>query len=526
MKKLIKVLKPLYFKLFIEKAIMYFCLGITVGFFIDMFLVIISKFTYIDSFIKLLILIPFIFAFLSLFLLIFKKPSYYETALKADKLGFKERFITAFEILKENKNTDNQYNKLIVDDALEKAEKADFKKLYKIVVPKKMIKISVLIITISLVVGFIPSPKSYEILEESELRTKIESEIKNIEKVKKELNLKSSESKEINAKIKELEKELRKAESEGKAIKAIQKTQAELKKISKNSVSKELANIGEKLTQNELTKNLGEQIKSGNIENMKQSIDDMVENLKNMNEEERNKMSKNLSDNLSQLAESPEAQNLINELANAMSNELTQEDINTINKNLSELSNIVENMANENSELRKAIDKLNEQMTNSTNKLEEDKMEGTEKKQDNQNDSQQNQEGNSENGNGQQEGTGQGQQGENNKGSNTGESVNGQNGNAQNGNGQDRGKGHIENENIYSREAQNYNDYEVHLSGEKNESGNIEQKDKKGVGTAGNSIPYTKIYNKYKSEALNSLEDNDIPYGVREIVKDYFSTLE
>ena len=59
-----------------------------------------------------------------------------------------------------------------------------------------------------------------------------------------------------------------------------------------------------------------------------------------------------------------------------------------------------------------------------------------------------------------------------------------------------------------------------------NEGGNINITDENTIGNAGESMPYSEVYNEYRNEALNSMEKNNIPYGMRDMVTEYFSTLE
>ena len=44
--------------------------------------------------------------------------------------------------------------------------------------------------------------------------------------------------------------------------------------------------------------------------------------------------------------------------------------------------------------------------------------------------------------------------------------------------------------------------------------------------TAGESVPYNQVFSAYQARALQALTDESIPYGVRELVSEYFSSLE
>ena len=68
--------------------------------------------------------------------------------------------------------------------------------------------------------------------------------------------------------------------------------------------------------------------------------------------------------------------------------------------------------------------------------------------------------------------------------------------------------------------------YDAEISGQIGEGGKTEKKEEIRMGEIGGTIEYDKVYNEYKNDELSSLEDSDIPVGMKDIVKDYFSELE
>ncbi len=46
------------------------------------------------------------------------------------------------------------------------------------------------------------------------------------------------------------------------------------------------------------------------------------------------------------------------------------------------------------------------------------------------------------------------------------------------------------------------------------------------MGEAGESLPYERVYQTYRNEAMKTLEEENVPYGMREMVAEYFSALE
>ncbi|MFD3158563.1 hypothetical protein ACFIJ5_17185 [Haloimpatiens sp. FM7330] len=65
------------------------------------------------------------------------------------------------------------------------------------------------------------------------------------------------------------------------------------------------------------------------------------------------------------------------------------------------------------------------------------------------------------------------------------------------------------------------------ITGDKKNNGSMEQiKTQKGVTLRGNSVPYNKVVGEYKNRAMENVKRSDIPDGMKEIVKSYFSSLE
>ena len=64
------------------------------------------------------------------------------------------------------------------------------------------------------------------------------------------------------------------------------------------------------------------------------------------------------------------------------------------------------------------------------------------------------------------------------------------------------------------------------MTGIRTEDGEGTVTDKQVIGSAGESVPYDQVFQAYQERALQSLSDESIPYGVRELVSDYFSSLE
>lgn len=504
MDRLKKSLRKLRIKIITENAVKYLFAALILSLSINIVLVFISKFIFISEIDKIRVFIFLITLFVMLAAFLFKIPTYYDIAIKADSLGFKERFITAYEILKEKNET--EFSKYVISDALEKAENNKIHKLYKLKFPKKFFYIVLILILSNLFSGFIPNTNAEKIEEQKDIKIKINDELIKLNNIKEELNLKNSKNELINNEVKKLEKELKKSNTKQEAVKAIRNTQKELLDIQKKKTNKNLKKLEEMLSKNDITDDFLEAVNENDSSKMQKQKDELYNKLKNLNDTDKKNISEQLDNIASQMGESQELKKSIEELSQSILN--NSNDSETIKNNIESLQKNIEEIEKENSDVENSIEKINKELSESANKFS--------KQENSQNiiDSDENKT-DSNNGN---------NNSENNKNESQGNLNDEKNKLQNNKSSEQRGKGHIENKEIYSRKAQDYKEYGTKLN---NQASNYSLQDEKnGTGTSGEVIEYDKIYNNYKEEALNSLESEDIPYGVKEIIKDYFLALE
>lgn len=492
MKELKNILKPLKIKIILEAYIKRFfitasiCLGISIA--VEIF----SKFKQFN-YQNVIYIILFIISFIApIFIVIFKdKIDYCKTAKKCDALGYNERFITAYEILSKNDDI-NKIEKLAVEDAFLSVKNTNITKQYKVTLPKKMIIVfSVLAIAI-VSVGFIKpyGKENFEIYIQKELE-----EIKKIEKeAEKNNNINKEQLKNVKSEIKELNEQLKKSVTKEDAKKALEKTEQELKKLEKDSLNKDISKLADELSKNEAGKNLAEALKNGNNENIQNAFNEFKQNIQNLDNESIKELSTELQKLIEQMA-SEDMKNVVNNMANNISN-LSESDIKNIVSTLSQYSQ-------EGKEIRNMIKNMNNQISNGKSDIQNSENEN---------------QSSASSGNGSGEGSG------NNKGSGN-QNGNGGNGNGASG-GNGRGFGAGDHKEIYTRDAINKGSEDIKTNGVQNENGNINLSNESTIGSGGQSVPYTEVYNEYRQEALESMEKNNIPYGMRDMVTEYFSSLE
>ena len=68
--------------------------------------------------------------------------------------------------------------------------------------------------------------------------------------------------------------------------------------------------------------------------------------------------------------------------------------------------------------------------------------------------------------------------------------------------------------------------YEAEVKGESNSEGESTFVNKKSSGISGKVVDNKQAINNYTNEALKQLDESEIPYGMKDLVEKYFSTLE
>ena len=86
--------------------------------------------------------------------------------------------------------------------------------------------------------------------------------------------------------------------------------------------------------------------------------------------------------------------------------------------------------------------------------------------------------------------------------------------------------GHQETERVFTRNAEGKAGFDAKVEGQENESGQTSMTEHRTMGEAGESLPYERVYQTYRNEAMKTLEEENVPYGMREMVAEYFSALE
>ena len=458
----------------------------------------------------------------------FRTPKDAYAALKADSFGLKERTVTALELI----GNQSAFAMLEKNDALKHLKIIDYKKKISLKPNKRYLLICLILTAVLALSGFIPNPMAGRAEELHKLKSRISEQQKKadklIEKVKDNPELSEEQKKELEQKLAELKKEL-KAAKDGKEIsKALGRAEKKLEYIKgKYAPGEDLNKIADAFAKNEMTKPLADMIKKGDEKAFKANIKKVTEELKRLSPEEKQKLAAEFSKLAQEIKNNPELSKAFTGLAN----KLASGELGDLSSELSELDQSISELMQDES-IRNAISELAKELGNANN---------------NQNSSRQGQQG--QDGNGHQ-GQGNTPGGNANSGQGNQPVGNGQGGGQGNGAGSGTGMGNEnqtpippsssgiskkdgspkkdgEYEKIFTPETLGGEGETSNLNGSKGTGGTTEQviTDKSRT-VRGSSVPYNHVVGQYKDKAMESIDTSDIPPGMKDMVKEYFTSLE
>lgn len=526
---------------------------------------------------------------------LFLSPKGIKTIKIGDSLGLKERLVTAFQLQHE----ETPIAIMQREDALRAVSEADFKALYPLKPPVSKYFIGCLLLILVLVTLVIPTGAKYRAYNAENIINETKKQAKKLDDerngLKKSSLVSDKKLDEINKKVDELLKNLNSSKNEEDALKSLSKAKHELDKLKNSAANKDLQKISEKLSQNELAKDLGQALKGGDGEEINKEIEELKEKLA----EAEKKDLEELSEDLNEAAEGLEDNKLKEDLT-ALSEAIKSENMGSAANNLDALSaDLANSLKNSSGSLNaieqsenKSIDNLVEAINSSKYAISKQaginfsasqsngQQAGAQSGQNGNNaqGASGNQAGNSgaagnqassggqagqsgQSGQGGQNGQGSqseqgGQNGQGGQGGQSNQSGNGSKGSGQGGSsgqggGGGAGKGTSNEDAGYSEGessggtkkpgGKNAGEYEAiyapkrlggdsqasQVNGTKNNSGQSQWSDVSNVPLGkGGTVPYSEVYEEYRDEAMAGLIEAQIPSGMKDMVRDYFTTLE
>lgn len=450
----------------------------------------------------------------------FKTPKDAYAALKADSFGLNERTITAFEL----EGSESAFAVLEKRDALKHLNKLDYKKEIPLKPNKRYLVICVLLTAVLALSGFIPNPTAAKAEELHKLKAKIIQQQKKVDKlaemVKKNPKLSEEQKKELKEKLSVLSRELKTAGDEKEINKALGRTEKKLEYIrDKYAADEDLNKIVNAFSKNDMTKALADMIKKGDEKAFKEDIKKLAEELRKLSSEEKQKLAEELSKLAQEIKNNPE----LSEAFVGLAKKLAAGELGDISKELGALDHSISELM-ENQSIRDAISELAQELNNACTG-ESCNKQGSEAPDASGHQGKGNGQGNNPNKDGQSGGQGSG------AGSGTDMGSEKQIPISSGGSGIGKKDGSIKKEGEYEKvftpetlggEGENSN-----LSGKKGTGGRIEQVvTDKSQTVRGSSVPYNQAVGEYKDRAMESMNNSDIPPGMKDIIKEYFTSLE
>lgn len=561
-KKIKQWVKPVRKKLHLERAINLTLKIFLAGSILMLLLSIGSHFFPVPFVERYLIYIGYCCMVISLMAAVFMYPNIKLTIKRTDLLGFNERFVTAWELREEN-----TAEALLQREELENHIKGkNLGKIYQLMPEYKVLAGSIFAVAIAVSLLFISSPAKSEAAKVEGLQNQLEEEIKKLEAKKEalydEYNLPKDKKEELDEKLEALMKQLEKSKTEEEALKNLAIAKNEMKKLDPKELSEDLKKLGENL-KTEGLKDLAEALKNEDLQRIKELLEEIskkidTEDLKEIKESAEQLSNEELKELLEKLAESLENQDSesAQESANALSNMVESALSNS--QNSSSLSKFAKGM-------QSAINKAGQQMSSNTSISElafgQSSGQGSPSSSgntpvngDSDGSSEGQGEGSSEgqgegqgegSGEGEGEGSGQGQgQGQGNgqgSGQGQGQGAGGGAGqgstNEDGGYSTDDGSVSHNNSNGEGKEGTYEALYQPNRLGGTSESSFVKgQKGKGGQSTfenvegapieKGSLVSYTEVSATYKNQASQSMDSMNIPIVMKDLIRDYFTSIE
>ncbi|HHW49005.1 MAG TPA: hypothetical protein GXX14_10380 [Clostridiaceae bacterium] len=545
-KDIIRMLRPLRNRMYFNTGLfcLFACLSVAGA--VTTILAYVSLWIPVPYLVLNILYIYIAFTVASIFISILAAPGIKSLIETADSLGLKERLITAWLL----KNDNSEIARLQRQDTFNAVSKTDFKSIYPIRFPTKLAIVLAVLLVITSVSFLIPSHARRAAGKMEKLQQVVNEQIKNLEKVNEELKnnkeLSEAELKKILDETTRLVEELKKAKTEEDALKALSRTENELKKLDKKE---QLNKIGNALMMNDMTRALGEAINNDSLTDMKQALEKLMQQLEQeeISNEELAEMleqvaeqtgNEEVSEELKQLAEkllsdSKESQTgALNNLDEILSGMMQSQESSGLGQAMGQLSQAMQQAKSNISRISSRLPASNQ---NSSNSSEQSTGSGT-----GQQTAQESSKGGSNVPQGGQaagsdqaagEGLGAGKSPDGGGGGAGEGSTNedaGYTGREKPGSGRKVGEGYEEKyEMLYDPDHLGGYTDPSYVSGHKQEGGtsNFTEVDNIPV-QKGAILSYREVLPRYSKEAASYIEKTDIPAAMKEIVREYFKALE
>lgn len=467
-------------------------------------------------------------------------PSWRRVMIEADNLGLKERVITAWYL----KDDPSPVALLQREDTKNALQSVNLASSYRLKISGKLLAAACALIIAAYTFSFIPGRVYSQTRHREALLTETREQEKEIEKKIREQQKEHSEMtdqqlKELLEALEKLKEALKQVKTEEDVLKALAQMENQMAKLQSLDPLQDLKDLENALAGLPLTDESAEALKKEDEEELQKALEQLKKELEDPDAqkelaEQLEKAAANLGDN-TMLADA--LQNLAASASSGAGGELSEK--------LSELIQQARENANGQQALQQAAAEIGKASSNARRVIAQmdqsisgqQSGSGSKKAQ-----GQQGQGWGKEQGQGQGEGEGEGNQPGSGKSSGQSQGQGGGPGAGEGSTGEDagynegdqRGSGRMpgsrkENEyqRIYVPERLGGEGNETALSGQKLESGSSTFSEADGAPVQkGAMIPWQEVLTEYREQAAQAMESQGIPPGLKDLVRDYFSSLQ
>ncbi|MFD3158565.1 hypothetical protein ACFIJ5_17195 [Haloimpatiens sp. FM7330] len=186
----------------------------------------------------------------------------------------------------------------------------------------KYVKIAALLVIMMGCTVFLPDPLKDKAEKIHNVNVVKKEQIKKIEKVKKEVEkntkLKDWQRKELNYKLSQLQNQIKNSKNQEEINKSIQKTNKKLEFVKKNYNKDNLNRVADMFIKNNVTKELGKSLKSGNNKAFEKAAKEISKKIKSLSKEQKKQLSQEYKNLAKQIKNNPQLGKAISNFAQSM----------------------------------------------------------------------------------------------------------------------------------------------------------------------------------------------------------------
>ena len=229
------------------------------------------------------------------------RPVLWEAACQVDTKGLKERVTTALEL--SNSFSDIPMLRLQREDALKHLREVDAASVFPVLLPRRECTIILVLAGFLLLLNLIPNPWQGEVDRQMAVRQEITQQQKQVEKVKKELAKKNEKAPSARREegikaLEELQRKMSSAKKQEEAMKSLAAAEERLQKLSSDKqdhVNSDVERLSQALKQDEISRELGEKLATGDSREVEQSFAKMAEKVPTMSSADQQKLAASLN---------------------------------------------------------------------------------------------------------------------------------------------------------------------------------------------------------------------------------------